>query len=742
MNFKNILILLFTIGSYSLFSQSNMHDMLHSHLMDQNNVPLAGVWVSVNDKLRYQSDVDGMLMWESDKWPANLTLFLDNGEEIKVQVADEAHAAHISIDRVHKLDEVTIVDKSSREVSTLQTRNVESITSKEFEKAACCRLSESFENSGSVNVSETDAVTGAKEMEILGLRGKYSLLTLNNIPDFIGINYPFSLDMIPGTWLDNVAISKGISNSINGSNAFAGQVNIGTKDPTKDERLFVNLYTSSTSRTEGNLHFNQQLGNSSTGVGVYLHASKNFTEIDNNKDGFLDMPLSEQLNGMVRLVMHNQKNLEGGLTVQMVKDTRNGGQPGNSVNLFKTYTDARRLAVNGNLGYLGFKKEGRSVGLKYQFTSNGLAAQFGQLDYTGDQIRGYLQAVYGDQIVNEEHKILMGASYLLEDLNEHLDDRNLARQERVPGVFLEYAFSPTYTHDDIHFIDRFGLVAAIRADFHNLYGTQISPALSMKFNFDESNIIRANIGKGYRTPYFFGDNLSSFANGRRVKILGNLDDEEAINYGVSYTGKTRLFSQDLSINLDFYRTDFRNMIIADMDGGKDAVQVYNQPGKAYVNSFLASVNYNLFEGFTTKLAYKWNSNVTDELSHRVENVLMPRHRGLLSLHYTTPDKGWEFSSINTLVGTQNYMLRPNGLDRTHVTYRESKPYFTSNLQITKKWHAIDLYGGVENLTNYTQDLPVQGYSDPNSTEFDVTQVYAPILGIRGYIGVRWSPFRK
>lgn len=737
-----ILIITLLLSPIYSFSQSQSEGMIHSHLMDQNHEALAGVWVQVNNKLKYQSDVEGMLMWSSDTWPAELTISLDNGDETKVEVLDAAHAAHITIDRVHKLDEVTITDKSSREVNTLQTRNVESITSKEFEKAACCRLSESFENSGSINVSETDAVTGAKEMEILGLRGKYSLLTLDNIPDFIGINYPFSLDMIPGTWLDNVAISKGISNSINGSNAFAGQVNIGTKDPTKDERLFVNLYSSSTSRTEGNLHFNQLLNNSSSGIGFYLHGSKNFTEIDNNKDGFLDMPLSEQLNGMVRVVLHNQKDLEGGLVVQLVKDTRNGGQFGDNPNLFKTYTDARRLAINGNIGYLGFKKEGRSIGLKYQFTSNGLAAKFGRLEYTGDQMRGYLQAVYADQIINEEHKILLGGNYMMEDLNETLDDRRMKRQERVPGLFFEYSFSPTYTHDDIQFIDRFGLVAAIRTDFSNLYGTQVSPAVSMKFNFDESNVLRANIGKGYRTPYFFADNLSSFTNGRPVKVLGNLDAEEAINWGASFTSKTRLFSQDLSINVDYYRTNFQNMIITDMDSENDAVLVYNQPGQAYVNSFLTSVNYNIFKGFTTKLAYKWNSNVTDELHHRIENVLMPKHRALLSLHYTTPDQGWEFSSINSWIGPQNYMLRPDGVDRLQSVFVETKPYILSNLQVTKKWHTIDLYGGVENLTNYTQELPVQGYDNINSAGFDVTQVYAPVLGIRGYIGVRWSPFKK
>jgi len=713
---------------------------IRAQLVDQTGTPIIAAWVSVNHEgPKIQTDENGYFLLKTSRWPAHLDVDLGDDNIIHVEVADIEAAGRIVANKVIELKEAVIKEKVNRELNTLQTRNVETIGKKEFQKAACCRLSESFDNSGSVSVSETDAVTGAKEMEILGLRGIYSLMTLDNTPDFMGINYPFALDMIPGTWLNEVAISKGISNAINGSSGFSGQVNVGLKNPFEDSPLFVNAYGNTMGRYEANVHINKVLPNPAFATGLYLHGSKNFNKTDWSNDNYLDMPLSSQINALYKLRMNGDGPWESGLSIQFVRDERTSGQKNvHAENPYEAKSDAQRFAINGNTGFMGFNKEGRSIGFKYQYSNNQLDASYGSLGYSGSQNRGYIQALYEDRFFDANHIIYAGASFLTEGLKQKIGGADFNRNELVPGVYAEYSYNPEIKNDDARFVKRVGVVATVRADFHNLYGIQIAPALTAKYNITEDQVVRANIGKGYRTPYFFTDNISSFVNGRPIHMLQDLDAEEAVNYGVSYTLKSKIDGRNFALNGDLYQTRFQNQIIVDQETDLNQVRVSNLEGESVTTSALLSTTYELIDGFNAKIAYKWNHITFDQSGERVHKMLVPKHRALLALHYTTPDKQWEFSNTTTWIGRQEYLRRHlhDGIvgQERHI----SSSFVTTNAQITKKWSSFDLYIGGENLTNYRQKDPVQGGDNPQSALFDVTQVYAPLMGIRGYIGFRWT----
>jgi len=713
---------------------------IKSQLIDQTGTPIIAAWVDVNhSNMKIQTDEDGYFTLKTDSWPAHLDIDLGEGEIVHVEVENAEKAKVITANKVVKLDEFVIKEKVSRELNTLQTRNVETITKKEFQKAACCRLSESFDNTGSVSVSETDAVTGAKEMEILGLRGIYSLITLDNTPDFTGINYPFALDMIPGTWLNEVAISKGISNAINGSNGFSGQVNIGLKNPFEDQPIFVNMYGNTMGRYEANVHLNKVLPNPVFATGLYLHASKNFNKIDDNHDNFMDTPLSSQLNALYKFRIDGLGPWESGLSVQFVKDERTSGQVVvNSENPYTAKSDAQRFTINGNTGFVGFNKEGRSIGFKYQYTNNQLGAAYGRLNYTGNQNRGYFQALYEDRFNDAKHILYAGASLLTENLKQKIAGADFNRNELVPAIYAEYAYNPEVKEADKSFGNRLGLVATVRADFHNIYGTQIAPALTAKYNITMDMVLRANVGKGYRTPYFFTDNISSFVNGRPIEVSEKLNAEEAINYGLSYTLKSKIAGRNFTLNADLYQTQFQNQIIVDQESYAGLVKVSNLEGESVTTSALLSTTYDVIENLSVKLAYKWNHIEYDQAGQRIEKMLAPKDRALLALHYTTPDKKWEFSNTTSWIGQQDYLERQLIGETVTQVRKTSDSFVTTNAQVTKKWDKFDIYIGGENLTNYTQENPVQHGATPQSDLFDVSQVYAPLMGIRGYIGFRWN----
>ncbi len=738
MKIKHILLFYIFILSGSILAQ-NEQTGIKSQLVDQSGTPIIGAWISINHTgPKVQTDENGYFILNTVTWPAHLDVDLGDENIVHVNVSDTTAALKITANKVVELKEVVIKEKVNRELNTLETRNVETIGKREFQKAACCRLSESFDNSGSVSVSETDAVTGAKEMEILGLRGIYSLMTLDNMPDFSGINYPFALDMIPGTWLNQVAISKGISNAINGSNGFSGQVNIGLKNPFEEPPLFVNVYGNTMGRFEANVHLNKVLKNPAFATGLFVHGSKNFVKTDYNNDNYLDMPLSSQFNVLYKIAMNGLGPWESGLSVHFVKDQREAGQANvDPEHPYVAKSDAQRFAISGNTGFVGFDKEGRTMGFKYQYSNNLLDANYGALNYAGKQTKGYFQALYEDRFDEGNHIIYAGGSLLAEKLEQVISNGDYDRKEFVPGVYAEYSYNPELTADS-RFVKRFGLVATIRADFHNLYGTQVAPTLTAKYNLSQDQVVRANIGKGYRTPYFFTDNISSFVNGRQFSIESELEAEEAINYGVSYVLKSKIADRNFTFNGDLYQTSFQNQIIVDQETDLKSVRVSNLEGNSKTTSGLLSSSYDVIDGFNVKVAYKWNHIVFDQQGIEVHKMLVPKHRVLLALHYTTWDENWEFSNTTTWLGNQEYLVRTlengNAIQERH----EAKPYLTTNAQVTRKFKAFDIYVGGENLTNERQKLPIQGMDNPQGSLFDVSQVYAPLMGIRGYVGLRWT----
>ena len=94
-------------------------------------------------------------------------------------------------------------------------------------KMACCNLAESFENSASVTVGYSDAVTGARQIRLLGLSGIYTQMLDENRPVMRGLSAPFGLAYVPGQWLESIQIAKGASSVINGVESMTGQI----KDP-------------------------------------------------------------------------------------------------------------------------------------------------------------------------------------------------------------------------------------------------------------------------------------------------------------------------------------------------------------------------------------------------------------------------------------------------------------------------------------------------------------------------------
>jgi outer membrane receptor for ferrienterochelin and colicin len=130
-----------------------------------------------------------------------------------------------------QLNEVKVISsRPSTYINSYDAFRTQTITQKELFKAACCNLSESFETNPSVDVSYNDAVTGSKQIQLLGLAGIYTQLTVENLPGPRGLATALGLNSIPGTWIESIQLNKGTSSVANGYESIAGQINVELKN--------------------------------------------------------------------------------------------------------------------------------------------------------------------------------------------------------------------------------------------------------------------------------------------------------------------------------------------------------------------------------------------------------------------------------------------------------------------------------------------------------------------------------
>ena len=163
------------------------------------------------------------------------------GYQQKVITVTEPKSVTVQLSPSSDLETIVInAERKATQVSLLDSRNIIVLNSKELLKAACCNLSESFETNASIDVNFSDAVTGTKQIKMLGLTNPYILITQENIPSVRGASQAYGLTFTPGTWLESIQITKGSGSVVNGFESIAGQINTELKKPFTDDVFFVN----------------------------------------------------------------------------------------------------------------------------------------------------------------------------------------------------------------------------------------------------------------------------------------------------------------------------------------------------------------------------------------------------------------------------------------------------------------------------------------------------------------------
>ena len=736
-----ILLLPFLISS-----QSKIEGMVMEVDAQNQQIPLLGANVFwLNTTIGTITSEDGMFTLPYEPSYKKLVISFV-GYKTDTLTIDSPKMIHHLLEASDNLEEITIdVRKKSSVTSFLSSQNISTISSKELLKAACCNLSESFETNPSIDVNFTDAISGTKQIKMLGLTSPYLLIATENIPSIRGASQAYGLSFIPGTWVESIQITKGAGSVVNGFESIAGQINAELVKPTTDNRIFINAYGSLNGRTELNTHFNTPLSDKWS-TGLYVHANNRSEKLDRNNDSFLDMPLSKQLNIMNRWQYSNlQKGVISFLNVRYLTDEKQAGQldfdPETdrlSNTVWGSEIATKRFEVSAKFGYVNPEIPYQSLGLQMSYSDHDQTSFFGLNQYDIRHKSLYSNLVYNSIISDSRHKIKTGLNATYDDYNERVGLGFYDRNERSIGGFFEYSFDN---------LEALNLTAGIRLDHHNLLGTFFTPRLHARYTPWEKSAFRISFGRGKRAANIFAENQKLFATSRTINIqstAGNiygLDPEIAWNYGVSFLQGFKLFDRKADLTLDFYRTDFQNQVVVDFENPYE-VNFYNLEGSSFANSFQAEFSVNILDRMDFKTAYKFYDVKTQYKSGKLNKPLTSQHRVFANLSFETAktEKGgvWKFDTTFNWLGKQRFSstsLSPEAFQLP--TY--SPTISTLNAQLTKVFSdAFELYIGAENITNVTQENPILSSENPFGSNFDTTFVYGPIFGSTLYTGLRYK----
>jgi outer membrane receptor for ferrienterochelin and colicins len=642
-----------------------------------------------------------------------------------------------------KLGEVTIARKrKSTEISLIDPMKTERIGHKELMKAACCNLSESFETTPSVDIAFTDAVSGYKQIQMLGLAGPYTYITRENIPDVRGLASVTGLTFTPGTFIEGMQLSKGTGSVVNGFESVAGQINVELLKPFVDEadRWLFNLYQNTQGRSEGNVVFNHKF-NEELSTNVMVHGRSQWMKVDQNGDGFMDQPLGEQFVGVNRWFYFSPKGLEmqGGVKVTQVTNT--GGQ--------KDYTAGTEQIAGKPWGFelstqryegwakIGkvFKRPGTSMGLQLAGVYHDQDALYGARSYDAKQKTLYANLIYQTYLGNTNHIIKGGLSNVMDNYDEQVLGTSFKRTEIVPGAFAEYAYS---------YLTKLNVVAGLRGDYHNLYGAFVTPRLHVRYAPFEKTALRASIGRAQRTANIIAENMGYLASNRTFLILGDnstnkaygLEPEVAWNYGVNLTQKFMLDYRDGAISFDYYYTNFTSQVVVDVED-MHLARFYNLAGQSFAHSFQAQFDYELIHGLDLRLAYRWYDVRTDYMGTLKQRPLVASHRAFVNIGYETRNR-WKFDYTVHWTGAKRVPTLHH-MHTSEVVNGYSPSFFQMNAQVSKGFgENFELYAGGENLTNYMQHDAIIGADNPFAAGFDASMAWGPVMGRNIYAGLRYK----
>ena len=745
---KNLVLLLsLIVGVNQLYAQIDHSDYEITGFVFERDAqgklkPLPGAHVfCIKDQQGTVTDVQGAFVIQTDHaYPHPIMASFVGYESDTIEVKKAGEIQFILSSKT--LDEIKLLDRQKTNAkSLLQVKNVEWISASELHKAACCNLSESFETNPSVDVSFTDAITGARQIQMLGLDGVYTQILFENMPLLRGLSASYGLNYLPGSWIESIQIAKGTGSVVNGFESLSGQINAELFKPQTADKIFWNTYLNSAGMMENNFIFSAPVkGDWQTALlGHYSYLGKS---VDHNDDHFADDFQTNRVSLLNRWEYLGFDNRHIMFGLRYLTEDKLSGQ----ISADDPDTDAFEFArpyevdmhteqaeFHSKTGFI-FDKPGTSLGLISSLRYHNQETIFGTSCYSGTQQSMYLNAIYQSNLGDDSKSYKLGMSYYGDNYQEKLklranNEGSYERYDQTLGAFGEFQFKKCV---------RFSSILGMRADYSRQWGMWYSPRLHLRYNPLENMVLRASAGRAHRQANVLAENISYFFSSRELEMddYEDLEAEKAWNYGFNFTYNFYLLGKESTFNMDFYQTDFENQVVVDVEQSQ-RIKMYNLNGASYSTSLQLDASIEPAEGWEVKFAQKWNETKTTYATDALTSTYVPfvaKYRSLVQLSYTSWQDNWDVNL--TLQNIGPIRVPAQGLGEEFVEEFWSPNFNLLSGQLTRRFKKFEWYFGVENALNYLQDNPIRSVDNPFSENFDAAMIWGPVMGRKWYSGIR------
>ena len=630
-------------------------------------------------------------------------------------------------------------------ISNISPIKTEVITQSELKKAACCDLAGCFETQATVQPQTTNVITNSKELRILGISGVYNQVLIDGLPMIQGLSYTYGISGIPGTLVENITISKGTNSVLQGYESISGQINVETKEPTKTDKLLLNVYVNNFLEKHVNVNYTFKVKKWSSLAA--LHTVQPANKVDRDNDTFLDLPQLTRYMLFNKWKYGNEKDwgLSSQIGLRFLNEERNGGQTfynpksdKGSTNVYGQTVKITQPEIWTKTSYR-FNDNHRITFLASSFYQN-QESFFGTVNYNAQQTNIYGNLQY-ELLYAQKNSLKTGISYRHLKLNESITFTdttlkrtyagNYKRKENIPGIFAENVM--------YFFKDKLTWIAGIRGDEHNQFGFTITPRTLLKYDVSPNTVFRASIGTGWRTVNLFSENIGLLVSSRDLVFAEQVTPERATNYGINFIQKFNTKNNNLSgyFSTDYYRTNFQNQIFPDYDSDPTKAIIKNFTGTSISNSFQAELYLKIWQRFEVKTGYNYLDVYRKVSGTKILLPFNPRHKVLATFSYKPLNNKFHFDMNIHWIGEQKLAdTKSNPVEFQRPDF--SKPYALVNMQFTYKFKNLDVYTGCENLFDFRQHQPIVSWQNPFGKYFDTSSVWGPTRGREMYIGFRFK----
>ncbi|MBA6253234.1 TonB-dependent siderophore receptor [Colwellia sp. MB3u-55] len=583
----------------------------------------------------------------------------------------------------NRIEKIQVSASRLGRIVTESATRTEIINGEEIQEKALMRpgnISMLVAETGGVRVQTTSPALGSSNIRLQGMYGRYTQLLSDGLPLYGGQTASIGLLQIPPTDLANVEIIKGSASSLYGGSALGGVINLISRTPSDVYEGEVLLNATSKNGQDITLYFAAPLTSAlSASITAGVHHQE---EQDLDNDGWIDLAGYERHSVRPRFYWQQDNGANLYVTLGAMKEQRDGGTLGDVTlpdgNSFPQIQGTLRTDV----GFIYDRPLGQvmTINVRGSAMKQDHEHQFGPVQdddsHTSSLIESSLSG-YSDKAA-----WLVGLALQSEKFeSDTFSEFNYSYQ--VPGLFsqLDYEVS-----DDI------SMSLSARADWHNEYGTQVSPRISLLYG-QESWSVRGAYGQGFFAPSPFIEDIDE-AGLSRLAPLESIDEERASTASIDFSYV--LGSVETSLTL--FASDIDNVtelaVINSDDASRKQVLIVNAAGESNINGAELLLRYRWQDiKFTGSYLYIDATKEKDPQFGRVPLALTPKHSaGLVVM--------WEEHGSH-MVGFEAYYTGAQQLENN--PYRErSSPYWHLGLLGQITIGQVSFFVNAENLLNVRQ----------------------------------------